>query len=503
MALSIFPRLAPAQTEEIIFDLGTMDINTIASFYPKLIFRPIDDLTPRMSGRAQGMAGAYLALASGAEALAWNPAGMTARETATLAADFYSSSSSGSTSGFPLRFEQDLPGTPPLFVATYDENLKSRYRFGLIGASGTPFALAGRAIHVGLAYRRHTNVAYPEEIVSELRFVEGTTTVPVVVANDNQESGAIEAATFGAAVEVAPGLSLGASANYLTGSLEADLATFVNVPGAGGQTTAEGSFTSDYKGISFEIGGRADVGPLTVAGWLGLPHTVEVTNGRLESRSIEIPGQPQFVTVGSLGGYDLDVPLFFSLGAAFRLGSRLTVAADVNSRPWGDAEVSYHDLDVDTSPNATSFYPAKDVQSFHAGVDYLLVQGNGFSIPVRAGFAYVPLSMVSADAGDTLDIALTIIPNADGSFGVAGGDGDPSFYGDEQAKAFAWALGAALVLEDVTFDMGFEARQYDFDRLFFESAGRRGLDFFINPSGRVGQVDRLEYILRFSTEYRF
>lgn len=499
-----------AQDGEVIEqNLGSVDINTLGILYPRVLFRPIDDLTPRAGARAQGMAGTYLGLATGAEALAWNPAGMAFSERSTICADFYVQSSSGSTSEFPLRLEQDLPGIPPLFISAYDQNLKNQVRFGFLGVSGTPFSLASRPVHLGLAYRRHTNVAYPEEVVSEFRFVEGTTTVPVVVAVDNKESGSIESATLGLAYQVIPGVGIGANANYLTGIWRTNFSTLINNPG-GAAETGRGRFALDYEGISFDLGGRADLGALTVSGWVGLPHSVKVTNGSFRSETLELPSAPLIVFRARQGGYDLKVPMFYSLGAALKVNRRLTLAADFNSRPWGDAEVEYHKPELFKSPqnpwqdfNTSDFYPALDVQSFHGGLEYLLLRGDGFSVPVRLGFAFVPLSMANADPSDTLEIGLTIIPELEGPATILGGDGDPAFYGDDQPEAFVYSFGASLILEDVSFHGSFEARRYDFYRLFFESTGKRSGDFLINPNGRVGKIQRLESFVRISAEYRF
>jgi hypothetical protein len=110
--------------------------------------------------------------------------------------------------------------------------------------------------------------------------------------------------------------------------------------------------------------------------------------------------------------------------------------------------------------------------------------------------------MANADPFDTLDIAFSFIPRLDGVT-IAGGDGDPAFYGEDQVEAFVWGFGASLILEDVSFHGGLDARRYDMYRLFFESTGTRAGDFLINPSGQVGKVERLEYVVRFSAEYRF
>jgi len=453
------------------------------------------------------MAGAYLATASGAEALSWNPAGMAFSDKTTIVSDLFFNGSAGSSSGFPLRFENDIPQVPPVFVSTYEENLKSQMRFGFVGASGAVLNLGGRPLTAGVAYRRHTNLAYPEEVRSELRFVDGTTTVPLVVAVDNKESGSIEAATLGLAYQVVPGFGVGFSVNYLTGLYRSNFGTQVSLPGGFAEAGA-GRFAQDYSGFSAEAGIRADLGSrLSFGAWVGLPHTLEVTNGSFRVRSVETPGVPTNVLTARLAGYDLDVPLFFSLGAAFQVTSRLRVSGDFNSRPWGDAELNYHDEDIAAGPNAgvdgRGFYPANDSQSLHFGAEYVLVRKPGHTIPIRIGFAYIPLTMPNADPTDTLDVGFSVIPHIDGTVTLAGGDGDPAFFGDTTTEAIAFSFGASLNTEDVSFHGAFEARRYEIERLFFESAGERGLDFLINPSGATGFIDRLERIMRFSAEYRF
>jgi hypothetical protein len=487
----------------LTIDFGTVDINTLANIHSRLLYRPLDDLTPRAGARALGMAGAYLATAAGPEALAWNPAGLAFSDRTVIASDLFIDRAAGSTSGFPLRFGNDIPQVPPVFVSTYDENLKSQIRFGFVGISGSLLSLGGRPLAVGAAYRRHTNLAYPEEVVSHLRFIDGTTTVPLIVASDNQESGALEAATLGLAYQIVPGFGVGLSANYLSGIFRSNFGTQVSLPG-GFAESGSGRFALDYSGFSVEGGARADIGGrLSLGAWVGLPHTIEVTNGSFRVRSVETPGVPTNVLSARLGGYDLDVPLFYSLGAAVQVTSRLRVSGDFNARPWGDADLSYHLPEVAALPNASDFYPAHDSRSFHFGGEYDLLRKPGYSIPIRAGFAVIPLTMPNADSSDTLDVALTVIPRIDGTVTVAGGDGDPAFYGEATTDAVAFSLGLSLILPDMAFHGGFEARRYEFERLFFESTGERGFDFLINPGGSTGTVERLEQILRVSAEYSF
>ncbi|MBD3337205.1 MAG: hypothetical protein GF355_16960, partial [Candidatus Eisenbacteria bacterium] len=197
LGIALTPDPLQAQQDDgpdiFVVDLGTFDLTTLSAIFPQFVFRPIDNLYPRAGGRAMGMGGAYLAVAKGAEALAWNPGGLAFMGRAQAYADIYSRSSSGSSSGYPLSFE--FPDAPPLFMSRYEENLKSQIRFGMMSAAGPLFQLGSRPVVGGLAYRRHTEVAYPEEVIGEFLVQEGAG-LPVIVATDVQEDGSIESATF-------------------------------------------------------------------------------------------------------------------------------------------------------------------------------------------------------------------------------------------------------------------------------------------------------------------
>ncbi|MCD4692282.1 MAG: hypothetical protein K8R79_05170, partial [Calditrichales bacterium] len=76
--------------------------------------------------------------------------------------------------------------------------------------------------------------------------------------------------------------------------------------------------------------------------------------------------------------YEINVPSFFSVGAAFKATDQLTLAFDYHSRTWSNSDV-FKDLDWDT-----------DLNSIHAGLEYLMTSGDSV-IPLRIGFYTHPL----------------------------------------------------------------------------------------------------------------
>ncbi|MBU1702202.1 MAG: hypothetical protein KJ970_00530 [Candidatus Eisenbacteria bacterium] len=480
--------------QRVVIDVGTFDFTTLSIIYPQFVFRPIDDTSPRVGARAMGMGGAYLAEAKGAEALGWNPALLAFSPENSLVADVFSKSSSSTASSYPLGFT--FPDTPPMFITSYKENLKSQTRFGFIGISGKVMDLASRPVVGGIAYRRHTDVIFPEEMIAELLYQEGAG-IPIVAANDLVEDGAIEAATFGVGYEVLPHFGLGASFNLLTGRLRSHMATLRNVSGLP-LDPGNGHFNLDYKGISFEAGAHADLGRVSLGGWIGLPHTIEVSGGSFSFQALEVPGQPPTLIIGRMGGYDLEVPLSFSLGAGVDLLPGLLATADFNVRSWGDAKVKYHSPEVRAMVTASEVYPAYNVESFHIGMEYRLLNKSWYSLPVRAGYSNVPLSMANVDGNDVREV--NTVPNGDGTF--TAGDGDPIFFGS-QVKSKAWSLGASLEMSDITFHMGFESRSYELHRFFFESSGPLSGDYMVNPDMATPLIKRIVNTLRISGEFRF
>ncbi|MBE9480880.1 MAG: hypothetical protein IMY69_04195, partial [Bacteroidetes bacterium] len=109
--------------------------------------------------------------------------------------------------------------------------------------------------------------------------------------------------------------------------------------------------------------------------------------------------------------YEIEVPFFFSVGAAFKATDQLTLAFDYHSRTWSNSNI-FEDADFDT-----------DLNSIHAGLEYLMTSGDSV-IPLRLGFYTHPTH--SWD------------------------------YNDDQVVNSVFTLGAGLVMGNLIFDGAFE-----------------------------------------------
>jgi hypothetical protein len=458
----------------------------VALGLPQFFQRPLDDLTPRPGADALGMGGAFVSLAEGAQALGWNPAGMASLRGASLFIDGYHYGGSGSAGSVPDTIL--VPGQPEFGIQTYQDRLAGRDAFGFVGAAGPLWKVNGRPLVGGIAWRRHTAVAYGAETILEMDLLEGTG-FPFVLGGDRRERGAIESLTAGLAYEALhigdAVVSVGATANALDGRLRAVELSRVNV-----QRFSEGRLTyqTDYRGFSYELGGRAVFGELLrVGAWVGLPYTLKVRDGKFTSLPIAAPNQEYNYRVsGDIADYDLEVPLFASGGVSVGPIHGILVAADVNYRPWSDAEIKHTDVPYQVFDGP---YPGADVTSYSLGAEFEFplfrpaFHRAGLRLGTAVGFRTLPLSMRELD--------------------LVGGEAP--YYLGSQVEGDAVSLGLSLETgTQISFYAGLERQSYDYRKWFLDdSRPSRSRELgFTDPYDRASTISRGVTVFRFSSEWR-
>ncbi|MBD3235585.1 MAG: hypothetical protein GF330_02645 [Candidatus Eisenbacteria bacterium] len=467
-------------------EYGTEIFDT-AMLLPMYLYRPIDDLTPRPGAQALGMGGAYTAHAEGPLALGWNPAGLGRLREPAFALDGLTRSSTSTSEGLPDTVM--IEGQPNFRITRYEVRLAGANQFGFAGGAMPLVWIGDRPLVGGVAYRRHTDVTYGEETVLEMSVFE-TTGYPFVLGQDNSEQGSIESLTMGLGYEALSlgdlWLSLGATANFLTGRMTSNIESRISVRGY-----EEGmlDYRMRYKGFSVELGAQAALeGLVQVGGWVGLPHSIYVHDGRFTNTPI-IPPNASFVyrTRGEFADYDLEVPLFASGGVRVGPIRGIELAADVNYRPWSEAEIKHRlsEYQVFDAP-----YPGADVTSFHVGgrFEFPLFRRQlhdlGLRLMTQGGYRTLPLSMYDLD--------------------VFHGEA-PYFFGDPvegDAYSFGFSLETRTAL---TFHFGLETQGYKFRKWFLDDTREmenRELSFS-DPWARAPIVDRSVTVLRFGTEMNF
>jgi hypothetical protein len=482
-----------------IFDPGvyaTPHGVALAAALPSYLQRPIDDLSPRPGAAAMGMGGANVALAEGASAMGWNPAGLGVLRETSMFADGYVRSSSGTGSQFPDSV--NVENVNDFRIRSYRADLGSRKAFGFWGAATPIFRIGGSPLVGGIAYRQVADIVYGQQTLLTMGLFSGSGTgFPFVLGVDNTEKGALESLTLGLGYQPIRGrafsLSAGATANFITGRLRSDVLLRAAVRSFG-----EGhiSFQQNYKGFAIEAGLLASVMEKVRCGvWLGLPHDLECTSGRITSSPLVLPDAQVIEHVRwDIAGYDMGLPLFLSAGIAVGPLAGVELAMDVNRRPWSDVTITHHTAGFagfDTSDDLP--YPAADVTSYNVGGRFQFplfrkaIDRRGMKLNMQIGHRTLPLSMRSIDL-------------------TGAGAGQAPFYGGDPVEGSASSFGFSLETRaNVTVNLGVEMQSYEYQTWFLDdarSARDRELDIPVTSNPTIN-VSRNNTVLRLSTEMRF
>jgi hypothetical protein len=462
----------------------------LAAAVPPYLQRPIDDLTPRPGAGALAMGGANVALAQGAMALGWNPAGMASLREASLCVDGFLGMSSGSASHLPDTVR--VAGLGDFNVRSYRADLGTRNGFGFFGAATPLLRIGSNPVVGGIAFRDYAEVVYPQaNLLTMGLFGAGGTGFPFVLGVDNSEQGAIEAFTVGLAYEPihSPTFSLaaGASANFLIGRLRSEIQLRAAV-----RNFEEGriNFQRDYKGFAIETGVLATVLEQVRLGlWLKLPHTIQCLNSRLVSSPLILPDSMEVDRVHwSIADYDMEIPTFLTAGVAIGPIRGIEIAMDVNQRPWDEMTISHRDPAFAQFDPADSVKIAAGATSYHVGsrFEFPLMRGafakRGMRLMTLLGYHSLPLSMLEID-----------------------GEAAAPYYSGDAVKGSATSFGFSLETQaDVTLHLGVELQSYEYDTWFLGDSRtnvERELGF-PQPGDRLMTVSRNNRILRFSAEMR-
>lgn len=463
----------------------------------RYFYRPMDDLTPRPGARATGMGSAYLSLAEGPMAMGWNPAGMTSLQEATISVDGFLVSSSGNvTESLPDSILME--GQPDFGIQSYDDRLGNIASFGFAGIAAPLFRIKSRPLVGGIAYRRHTDVAFGNEAIIEMGLLAGTG-FPFVLGSDDSEMGSIYSFTLGLACDAVDfdflTLSLGGTANFMRGRLRSETQTRVNVRGYG---EGNHTFQRDYRGFSVELGLLARVAEMVqLGGWVGLPHDLKAYNSKFSSLPLATPNDEVVYRIsGRIADFNLRMPLFASAGISVGPIKGIRLSADINYRPWSDVDIKYDD-DIhlvydDSTYQYSSFdcaYPSDDVISYHVGGTFEFpffrdaFHRAGLTFLAQGGYRTMPLSMYNMDLVS----------------------GEAPYYEGDQVEGSAFGFGFSLETEArIDFHVGMEFQSYEFRKWFLDDA--RDLEYralgFNDPWSQVIPVNRSVTIFRFSSQIR-
>ena len=286
--------------------------------------------------RAAGMGNAFTGVADDATAISWNSAGL---------AQLYSAEAS-----VIARFGFGSMSTDYQDI-NFDITTGSSFQLNFASLV-FPFSVGDLNVVGGIAYRRVLDFTQDFEINAELSGFEQ------MIKTEN--SGGIDAISPAIGVQLNEMISAGATVNIMTGSTDYK----TEMSGDLGDDLSESK--EEYSGVGIDIGVLVKPSPqFQIGANLNLPQTLTIK----ESNGFEHE-------------YKLNIPFFFSIGAAFRASDNLTIAADYRSRAWSNATVEFEGGEEEdlTDQNANSI---------HVGMEYLAQAGKSV-VPLRLGFYTLP-----------------------------------------------------------------------------------------------------------------
>jgi len=334
--------------------------------------------------RALGMGGAFIAVADDATAASWNPGGiiqLELPEISAVGAAFY-------------RNEDNTFGTNP--EASGDQSV-SEGRVNYLSAA-YPFSLLNHNMIVSLNYQNLF------DFTREWRF-------PLLLDSDGfmvdqfvdyEQEGSLSAIGLAYCVEVMPRFSFGFTLNFWEDGLyENQWEQTTHQQGSG---IYDGDpFTSEvisrdkysFSGFNLNLGVLWHVNnKLTLGAVLKTPFEADLKHEFKWDSSLCFPYSAAEDTTNSVAyteDQELDMPMSYGIGLAYRFSDALTVSLDIYRTEWDDFVLTDEDGN-ETSPISGRSTNESDIDPTHQvrmGVEYLFITPK-YIIPVRAGVFYDP-----------------------------------------------------------------------------------------------------------------
>jgi long-subunit fatty acid transport protein len=334
--------------------------------------------------RALGMGGAFIAVADDATAASWNPGGLVQLERPEV-----------SVVGAYFHRDEDLDfGTNPEGNGSQSVS-KSRLNYM---SAAYPFSLWGINMVVSANYQN----LY--DLTREWNFVlnQSSDTLNFTEDIDYDQDGTLSAWGLAYSVQIMPRLSFGVTLNFWEDGIYSN-EWDQEVVQSGSGTFAGNRFTFDsrsddefsFSGFNMNLGILWNVtGRLNIGAVLKTPFTADIRHKSSFSSSIQFPDFPandsSFSDRSTLSE-DLDMPMSFGVGLAYRFSDSFTASLDVYRTEWDDFELK------DSTGNKIS--PISGLPSSESDVDptyqvrmgaeYLFIQPQ-YVIPLRGGVFYDP-----------------------------------------------------------------------------------------------------------------
>ena len=334
--------------------------------------------------RALGMGGAFIAVADDATAASWNPGGLIQLERPEISVVGAAFS----------RTEDNGFGTNP--EASGDQTV-SKSRINYLSFA-YPFSLFGHNMVVSANYQNLFDLTRDWQFPLILSDEDLT----VIQDIDYDQDGSLGAWSFAYCLQITPSFSFGVTFNYWEDGIEKNEWKQTTIQ-TGTGNLAGNPFTFESKSVDkFTFSGwNANLGllwnvtgKLAIGAVLRTPFTADIKHKSSFSSSIEFPQFPEADTSNSDSfseNEDLDMPMSYGIGLAYRFSDYFTASFDIYRTDWQEFELKDSNGNkispISGKPSAQSdIDPTYQVR---LGSEYLFITDK-YIIPVRAGAFYDP-----------------------------------------------------------------------------------------------------------------
>jgi long-subunit fatty acid transport protein len=236
-------------------------------------------------------------------------------------------------------------------------------------------------------------------------------TFPIALSSDRvrldqtveyDQTGSLNAWGLAYGIQILPSLSVGITANFWEDGLEnSGWQQTVTQKGSGqiaGRPFLFDAYSIDdfsLSGLNFNLGLLWNItGQLTVGAVFKSPFTADLRHRSTFTSAIHFPNNPDKDMINSnttVANEDLDFPMSYGLGLAYRFSDHLTLSFDLYRTHWNDFELKTTD-GVKLSPISGKPASQSDIDATiqaRLGAEYLIITDK-FVIPLRAGLFYDP-----------------------------------------------------------------------------------------------------------------
>lgn len=336
--------------------------------------------------RALGMGSAFIAVADDATAASWNPGGLIQLEKPEIS----------SVGAFFHRIEDNDFGTNP--EASGRETVTEANLNYLSGAY--PFTLFDRNMIVSLNYQRLF------DFTREWNFPLVQSTAGLSLSQDvnYDQSGNLSALGLAYCIQLSPEFSFGFTFNIWQDWLGMNEWKQTTRQQGGGtfmgnqfifESKSQDRFSFRGFNTNFNLGILWNITPkFTLGAVVRTPFTADLKHKSTFRSSIRFPAAPgsdSTTSTSSTENEELEFPMSYGIGLAYRFSDRLTVSADFTRTEWDDFVFK------DSQGNKTSAIsgrPKKDsdvdpTHTFRLGAEYLFIKPD-YVVPLRGGVFYDP-----------------------------------------------------------------------------------------------------------------